>query len=400
MSFGRPSVNCSLKSGRFSNFKNSVSLETFSKLEHVNKHRIMADIVVTNRRLRQRPESSFRLKIAAKLRSGWPSEISGYMEKGRYWQMRARVHAERGMNNYPKSGFIWSTEDDAKRDLPLFVWYKSLRKAGDMKVPQINMGRKWFVDTCPDVSWDEIREMLSRANPVLTKTRNCSHVAFDSYTQEKRKVVRAAEKAKKLANKEGAKAENEDDDDDDDEMQEQIEEASSLQKYLEESNVTAMRKPFSELSSRRKSMVTKTLRTLFDNVWPMIAPGQDKKQKESCLIATFSFVDDDIRSDIQKVFDLAVQNKDEEQKTGVFSMFVLQEKMTRCKLSNIVGHEVTDNKYQAAQYHATKYSAGMEAERIVHRRNCQRKKEVVNKFVAYLIRNGLMTANARTIKKD
>ena len=61
--------------------------------------------------------------------------MTGYMEKGGYWQMRARVYPERGMNTFPKSGFIWSSEEDAKRDLPLFVWYKSSRKAGDMKVP-------------------------------------------------------------------------------------------------------------------------------------------------------------------------------------------------------------------------------------------------------------------------
>jgi hypothetical protein len=170
-------------------------------LEHVNQHRIIADIVVTTRRLRQRSESSFRLVIDANLRSGWTLEMSSYMEKGGYWQMRARVHPERGMNTYPKSGFIWSCEEDAKRDLPLYVWYKSLRKAGDMKVPQINMGRKWFFDTCPDESWDEIREMLSGARQVLTKKRKCSHVALDSYAPQRKKAVKAAEKAKKFANK-------------------------------------------------------------------------------------------------------------------------------------------------------------------------------------------------------
>jgi hypothetical protein len=149
-----PSVNCSLTSGRFSNFKNSVSLESLSKLEHVNKLRIIVDIVVPNRRLLQCSESSFLLVIAAKLRSGWLLEMSGYMEMGGYWQIRARVHPERGMNNYPKSGFIWSSEEDAKRDLPLFVWYKSSRKAGDMKVPQINTGQKWSVDTCPYAVFD------------------------------------------------------------------------------------------------------------------------------------------------------------------------------------------------------------------------------------------------------
>jgi hypothetical protein len=108
MSFGRPSVNDSSTCGRFSNFKLSVSLQTIYKLEHANQHRIIADIVVTNRRLLQLSESSFRLENDAKLGSVWPSKMSGFVQKGGYWQMRARVQAERGMNNYPKSGFIKS----------------------------------------------------------------------------------------------------------------------------------------------------------------------------------------------------------------------------------------------------------------------------------------------------
>ena len=204
MSFGRPSVNDSSTCGRFSNFKLSVSLQTIYKLEHANQHRIIVDIVVTNRRLLQLSQSSFRLEIDAKLGSGWPSKMSGFVQKGGYWQMRARVQAERGMNNYPKSGFIWNSEEDAKRDLPLFVWYKSTRKGGDMKVPQIRMGRKWFIDTCPDESWDEIREMLTDSKPVLTKKRSFSHTVLDSYSQKKRKVVKATEKAKKMAVKQGA----------------------------------------------------------------------------------------------------------------------------------------------------------------------------------------------------
>ena len=48
-------------------------------LEHVNQHRIIADIIATNRRLHRISESSFRSEVAAKLGSGWLSEISGYI---------------------------------------------------------------------------------------------------------------------------------------------------------------------------------------------------------------------------------------------------------------------------------------------------------------------------------
>lgn len=120
----------------------------------------------------------------------------------------------------------------------------------------------------------------------------------------------------------------------------------------------------------------------------------------SCLSLAYSFVDDGIRSDVRRVYDFAVKVKDEDQKTKILSIFVLQANMTRIKLGSIVGHDITGNKYQSARYHANIYGAGMEAEKIVHKRNCDKKKEVVDKFVAYLIRNGLLTANGRTIKQE
>ena len=111
-----------------------------------------------------------------------------------------------------------------------------------MKVPHINMGRKWFIDTCPDESWDGIREMLSCTKPVLIKKRNFNHTALDSYSQKKRKVVRAIEKANKVAKKPDTVGENKAADDG---IQGRVNETSSLQQYINESNQTAVRKPFS-----------------------------------------------------------------------------------------------------------------------------------------------------------
>ena len=319
--------------------------------------------------------------------------MSSFTVRDGYWQIRARVPPERGMNCYPKSGFLWQSEEAARKDLPLFIWYKSSRKTGDMRVPPIKDGRKWFTDAAPDHSWTEIRERLTISNNPISKKRSFRHVDLDSYSLKRKKARAPLEKADKDSEQENALKDNL-------VIVEAVQEvqkrpSSSIERFLVESDVAAMRKPFTTLSHRRQLGLTKTLRSVVDTIWPIIAPGQDNLQKESWIGATYSFIDDGIRSNVRKVYDCAVKLKDEDQKTGVLSIFVLQDSMTRAKLSAIVV-----NKYLSARHHATLYGAGMEAEKIVRKRNCDKKKEVVNKFVAYLIRNGLLTANGRTIKQD
>ena len=267
-----------------------------------------------------------------------------------------------------------------------------------MRVPPIKDGRNWFTDAAPDDGWTEIRERLTISNNPISKKRSFRHVDLDSYSLKRKKARAALEKADKDSEQENALRNNL-------VIVEAVQEvqkrpSSSIERFLVESDVAAMRKSFTTLSHRRQLGLTKTLRSVVDTIWPIIAPGQDNLQKESWIGATYSFIDDGIRSNVRKVYDCAVKLKDEDQKTRVLSMFVLQDSMTRAKLSAIVGHAVTGNKCLSARHHATLYGAGMEAEKIVRKRNCDKEKEVVNKFVAYLIRNGLLTANGRTIKQD
>lgn len=196
-----------------------------------------------------------------------------------------------------------------------------------MRVPLNKDGRKWFTDAAPDESWTDTRERLTISNNPISKKRSFRHLDLDSYSLKRKKARAALEKTHKDFEQENALKNNLD-------IVEAVQEvqkrpSSCVERFLVESDVAAMRKPFTTLSHRRQLGHTKTLRSVVDTIWPIIAPGQDNLQKESWIGATYSFIDDGIRSNFRRVYDCAIKLKDEDQKTRVLSMFVLQDSMTR-----------------------------------------------------------------------
>jgi hypothetical protein len=71
--------------------------------------------------------------------------------------------------------------------------------------------------------------------------------------------------------------------------------------------------------------------------------------------------------------------------------------MSRMKLSGIVGMEVSARKYTGARFHAMLYGPGQAAEVIIHKRGAAVKRDIVKKFVAFLMERGVQTANGRTV---
>ena len=131
-----------------------------------------------------------------------------------------------------------------------------------------------------------------------------------------------------------------------------------------------------------------------------IAPGQDDRNKFDCIRAAFAQYEESAVDEIKKVYMLATKFGDEKKKTNVLSMFATQKGQTKDKLSRLVGSERSGNKYAAATFHAVTHGPGMDIEKVKRPRNILVKKEIINRFVAYLICNGLMTANGRTIKQE
>ena len=224
-------------------------------------------------------------------------------------------------------------------DVELFIWYSSIRGKDDPPVPLPH--GQWFKTMLPDNSWDEIRAYLAdRGCKVYPSKKRLRGVVLDSYSKKAKLNLEAKKKEDEEILNAGNKILEEI-------MKEMIvAELEELQKVQEPvvmadqnglseliANACVMRKPFTDLSMSRKKIVGKCVDSFIQRLWPVIAPGQDKLQQQQCLRSTFGFVDCEIRKNIEDAYKLAIDVKNEEQKTSILSMFVLQKDMTRKKLS-------------------------------------------------------------------
>ena len=81
----------------------------------------------------------------------------------------------------------------------------------------------------------------------------------------------------------------------------------------------------------------------------------------------------------------------------VLSTFVLQKDITKSKLEEMINQTISARKFQHAKHHATICGAGQPSEIILHRGNIAKKQNIVDRFVAYCLAKGVMTANGRTL---
>ena len=81
----------------------------------------------------------------------------------------------------------------------------------------------------------------------------------------------------------------------------------------------------------------------------------------------------------------------------VLSTFVLQKDITKSKLEEMINQTISARNFQHAKHHATIYGAGQPSETILHRGNIAKKQNIVDRFVAYCLAKGVMTANGRTL---
>lgn len=133
--------------------------------------------------------------------------------------------------------------------------------------------------------------------------------------------------------------------------------------------------------------------------WEYLAPSQSRKEFDECIESMFGLckASDNMKTSLQRAYQLAGQRKNEEHRVQMLSTFILQKDMTRDRLILMMGEEISSRKYHHAQHHAMIYGAGQPAELISHKRNVARRQIVVDNFVAYCLAKGVMTANGRTI---
>jgi hypothetical protein len=263
---------------------------------------------------------------------------------------------------------LWDTKEDASNYVDLFVWYKSVRTKIDPLVPEPH--GKWFKTAVPDCSWDEIRDYLSNNldRAYASKKRKFSTIAFSADIKRAKRAMYQEDKKAELP--------------------------TAVQ------TLPQMRKKYSSLGTRQKTDVQKSVKILVKNHWSLISPTYPEeliKCPDDMGPKKNLKTNDCVTEAISQSYMLAHDRKDEERKTEILSMFILQKNMTREKLENIMGMEVSGRKYNTAKYHAILYGAGQGAKEIIHHRGGEVKRSIVKKFVAFLMENGVMTANGRTV---
>jgi hypothetical protein len=291
------------------------------------------------------------------------------------WTFSVKVRLRTGFQHMQPYR-LWDNKEDASDYVSLFVWYKSVRTKSDPLVPEPH--GKWFKTAVPDDSWDEIREYLSN---------NVDR----AYAPKKRKFTTIScsadiKRAKRAMNVKGPPKVHEEDE--------------GAQSPTAVPTLPQMRKKYSALGTRQKTDVQKSVKKLVENHWSMIAPTYPEELIK-CLDDIGSHTDsktkDGVVEAISQSYILAHDRKDEERKTEILSMFILQKNMTREKLEKIMGMEVSGRKYTTAKFHAILYGAGQGAKEITHHRGGEVKRSIVKKFVAFLMEKGVMTANGRTV---
>jgi hypothetical protein len=302
--------------------------------------------------------------------------------RGSLWTFRVKVRTCKGVE-YASPHALWETKNEAERDVDLFIWFKGRKGPADPHIPSPH--GQWFKTMKPGSSWDEIREFVS--------TRGCKGFSLKrkqpaSFDVAKRRRVEAK------ADLEASEAEITDD---------IVPEAQTaldskdMIKNLVQGRV--MKKAYSQLGDRRRAAVDTSILAALTKCWKHLAPGQPIDQLRSCVTSIFGgkVMNDAMKSSIQTSYRLAKEKKDNEFMVQFLSTFMIQKDITRAKLEEMMDQTISARKYQHARHHAVIYGAGQPAEVIVHQRNIAKRQAIIDRFVAYCLDKGVITANGRTV---
>jgi hypothetical protein len=245
------------------------------------------------------------LSLQNSITSGLDCMAVAYTVQNGKWTFSVRVRLRTGFQNMQPYR-LWDTKEDASEYVDLFVWYKSVRTKSEPLVPEPH--GKWFKTAVPDSSWDEIREYLSNNvdRAYAPKKRKFTTIAFSAH-------IKRAKRA--MSNQGPPKVHQEDED---------------VQSPPAVPTLPQMRKKYSSLEIRQKTDVQKSVKILVENHWSKIAPTQPEELIK-CLDDIGSNTDsktkDRVIEAISQSYILAHDKKDEERKTEILSMFVLQKNM-------------------------------------------------------------------------
>jgi hypothetical protein len=155
--------------------------------------------------------------------------------------------------------------------------------------------------------------------------------------------------------------------------------------------IVAMRKNYSELSANRRSKVNKDVEASVRAHWNQVAPNQSDEELQKCLgtfLPLYSVSDDCVGHATKIAYDCATRKKNEDLQAQILSTFTLEKNMRKQKLESIVNSH--------AKFHAVNCGPGQPVVKVKRIRGAERR-SIVEKFVAFLMDRGIITANGRSV---
>ena len=289
-----------------------------------------------------------------------------FSEIGGKWTFKARVHPKGQGAVYKSPSRLWDTQEDAEKDVGLFIWYKSA-KSKDKNQPNVPLPHgEWFVTTTPNEKWDEIRAFLvARVPEVKAVSKRTSNGWFSNREEEahaacmNRKKAKISEDAAEVLLRieeaalkataleaEATALEAEVADRVQKSLAKEVKKAvaaalaKDAKERAAEEKVKVLRKDYTDLSDRRKREVHKDLQDLLQNYWSRVAPSQPDTL-DICLKKVVAAQPKAVEVNIVQAYKLAKEKNNEDLKTELLSIFVME--MQQYMLDREVSDEVEDS---------------------------------------------------------
>ena len=80
--------------------------------------------------------------------------VTSFSERNGKWTYNANVRQRTGSVSIKPPPRLWTSKEDAEKDVGLFVWYSSVRDKNDPAVPYPH--GQWFKTMLPNDSWNDI----------------------------------------------------------------------------------------------------------------------------------------------------------------------------------------------------------------------------------------------------
>ena len=313
--------------------------------------------------------------------------MASFHEKDGMWGIRARVRTKTGPQ-YQTTPFLWRSKSEAEDDVGLFVWYRSVKDSSDPLIPT-PVGQ-WFKSMLPNSDWNSVRDHLDNRleKKICGLKRKVGQIG----------VAISSQIAKRKMEKNKVKVED---------IPSEVEMVEDEQLIPQEGinkkkgyKVTAMRKSYSELSAKRRRKVNKNVEAYVRNYWNQVAPNQSDDELQKCLgsfLPFHSVSDGCVEHATNIAFDCATKKKMEGLQTQIISTFILEKSMTKQKLESLVGSTISARKYSHAKFHAVNCGPGQPLVKVKRSQGVEKRREIVEKFVEFLMERGIKTANGRSV---